>query len=297
MGALTTDTRRAHARRAAGHRRSKRVVGEQQPERKSTVVTELLRRDDQAELWERYRRGSSEARDRLIVSYAPLVQFVRGRVGASLPPSIDQGDLVSAGVIGLIAALERFDEARDVKFETYAFQRIRGAMLDELRAGDWVPRSVRAKTREIEGATSKLQTELRRAPSIEELAEELTCDADALRHTIHTAISMSMIALEDLTSVTNEEGDTVSLLETLADTGVEQPGDALEEAFLRSALREAIESLSQQDRTVIVLYYFEGLTLAKIGASLGVTESRASQIHSKALAALRSQLTEALSAA
>lgn len=249
--------------------------------------------DDLASIWKSFiKERSPQTRERLILNYAPLVKFVAGRVGASLPPSVDHNDLVSYGILGLIAAIERFDTKRDVKFETYAIPRIRGAMLDELRALDWVPRSVRAKGRELDRAMSKLQATLRRDPTEEELAQELELDLSELRDRLDSTIAISIVALEDLLTVSTEEGDRVSLLDTLPDVGVEMPGAAIEADETRSALRRAIEGLAERDRKVIVLYYLEGFTLARIGDILGVTESRVSQIHSKAIMALRSRMAE-----
>jgi RNA polymerase sigma factor for flagellar operon FliA len=235
-----------------------------------------------------------DLRERLILNYAPLVKFVAGRVGASLPPSVDHNDLVSYGILGLIEAIERFDLDRDVKFETYAIPRIRGAMLDELRALDWVPRSVRAKGRELERAMTKLQASLRRDPDEAELAAELGIDVSEIRHRLDATVAMSIVALEDLLTVSSEDGDRVSLLDTLPDLGVEAPGAELEAAEVRKALRTAIEMLPDRDRKVIVLYYLEGFTLSRIGDILGVTESRVSQIHSKSVMALRARMAELL---
>jgi RNA polymerase sigma factor for flagellar operon FliA len=279
-------TRPRPAKRAAEQRASAKQV-----------LSEILAQDDQAQLWASFKHGCGSSRERLIMTYEPLVKFVKGRVGASLPRSIDQNDLVSSGCIGLIAALERFDYGRDVKFETYAFSRIRGAMLDELRARDWVPRSVRAKARELEQATTKLQSDLGRPPTTEELAAHLDTDVETVLHSVSVSTAPAVIGLDDLMTVTNEEGDTMSLLETLQDTDVEQPGEELERQCIREHLREAIESLGDQDRTVIVLYYLKGQTLAKIGAELGVSESRASQVHSKAIRELRQHMTQLLDAA
>lgn len=248
------------------------------------------------DIWAAFRKGSTEARERLILNYAPLVKFVAGRVGASLPPSVDHNDLVSYGVLGLIESIERFDAGREVKFETYAIPRIRGAMLDELRALDWVPRSVRAKARELERAMTKLRSDLLRDPTEEELAAELQLDVSELRDRLDSTIAISIVALEDMLTVTNDEGDGVSLLDTLPDLGVEMPGAAIEANETRKALRTAIEGLGERDKKVVVLYYLEGFTLARIGDILGVTESRVSQIHSKAVLALRARMAELLNA-
>ena len=251
-----------------------------------------------ARLWRVYKEdGSSDARERLIIHYSPLVKFVAGRVGAGLPASVDQGDLVSYGFLGLIGAVERFDLGREVKFETYAIPRIRGAMLDELRAMDWVPRSVRSKARELERAMGKLQSDLRRDPSDDELAGELGIDVADLRDRLGATAGMSIVALEELLTVGGDEGDSVSLLDTLPDATVEQPGSAMEAEETRRALIDSIGSLGEREHLVIALYYFEGFTLSRIGEILGVTESRVSQIHSKALLALRTRLADVLAGA
>jgi RNA polymerase sigma factor for flagellar operon FliA len=251
--------------------------------------------EELATMWQTFTtEPTADIRERLILNYAPLVKFVAGRVGASLPPSVDHNDLVSYGILGLIEAIERFDLNRDVKFETYAIPRIRGAMLDELRALDWVPRSVRAKGRELERAMTKLQASLRRDPDEAELAAELGIDVSEIRHRLDATVAMSIVALEDLLTVSSEDGDRVSLLDTLPDMGVEAPGAAIEAAEVRGALRTAIEMLPERDRKVIVLYYLEGFTLSRIGDILGVTESRVSQIHSKAVIALRARMAELL---
>lgn len=249
---------------------------------------------DVGPVWERFfKNADPDARERLILNYAPLVKFVAGRVRAALPPSVDHGDLVSYGVLGLIGAIERFDRKRDVKFETYAIPRIRGAMLDELRALDWVPRSVRSKARELEQAMTKLQSSLRRDPTEEELASELDLAVDEVRDRLDSSAAMSIVALEDMTTVGGDD-DRVSLLDTLADLDVEQPGAAIETEETRQALLKSIDALADRERKVIVLYYFEGFTLARIGDILGVTESRVSQIHSKAVLALRARMADLL---
>ncbi len=245
-------------------------------------------------LWGAYKgEGSAEARERLILHYSPLVKFVAGRVGAGLPPSVETADLVSYGILGMIDAIEKFDLSREIKFETYAVPRIRGAILDELRALDWVPRSVRAKAREIERAMTKLQAQFKRDPTEEELAGELSIDVDDLQDRLGAVAALSVVALEELLTIGGERGDTVSVLDTLADPLVEKPGESMEADESRRALLEAIGELRERERMVITLYYFEGLTLAKIGGILGVTESRVSQIHSKAVLFLRSRLTGA----
>jgi RNA polymerase sigma factor for flagellar operon FliA len=247
--------------------------------------------DEIERLWRSFKAdGSPDSRERLILHYSPLVKFVAGRVRSGLPPSVEHADLVSYGVLGLIESIERFDLEREVKFETYAVTRIRGAMLDELRALDWVPRSVRARARELERAMGKLQARLRRDPTEEELAGELDIEVDDLRDRLGSTVAMSIVALEEMLTVGGEEGERVSILDSLPDVEVEQPGAAIEAEETREALLGSIKILGEREQLVIGLYYFEGFTLSRIGDILGVTESRVSQIHSKALLSLRTRL-------
>jgi RNA polymerase sigma factor for flagellar operon FliA len=244
--------------------------------------------DDIAVLWRALKKKRCpRARERLILHYAPLVGFVAARLRSNMPPSVEHADLVSDGVIGLIEAMERFDLSHDVKFETYALPRIRGAMIDQLRALDWVPRSVRAKTRELERATGKLHSQLLREPTRSELAAELDIEIGNLRRRVDAAARVSVVALEELLTVSAEDGDFVSLGDTITDDSVDPPGITVEVDETRAEVREAMRALSERELEMIVLYYFEGWTLAGIGKVFGVTESRVSQIHSKALHALR----------
>jgi RNA polymerase sigma factor for flagellar operon FliA len=243
-------------------------------------------------LWVEFKRSASAAaRERLILHYAPLVKYVASRVATGLPASVEQADLVSYGMFGLIDALEKFEPARGNKFETYAIPRIKGAIIDELRAMDWVPRSVRFKAREIEKAHADLESMLKRAPSEREMAERLGVSLSEL-HDVTSQISfVSVLALDELLSVGSDRGEQVSLLDTLADRG----GDiatGLEGQETRGLLAAAINSLSEREKIVVTLYYFEGLTLNEIGEILGVTESRICQIHTKAVGQLRLQLVE-----
>jgi len=245
-----------------------------------------------SELWVEFKRSASAAaRERLILHYAPLVKYVASRVATGLPASVEQADLVSYGMFGLIDALEKFEPARGNKFETYAIPRIKGAIIDELRAMDWVPRSVRFKAREIEKAHSDLESMLKRAPTEREMAERLGVSMSEL-HDVTSQISfVSVLALDELLSVGSDRGEQVSLLDTLADRG----GDiatGLEGQETRGLLAAAINSLSEREKIVVTLYYFEGLTLNEIGEILGVTESRICQIHTKAVGQLRLQLVE-----
>jgi RNA polymerase sigma factor for flagellar operon FliA len=245
------------------------------------------------ELWERFKEdGSQEAREQLIVHYAPLVKYVASRVATGLPANVEQADLVSYGIFGLIDALEKFDRSREIKFETYAIPRIRGAIIDELRSLDWVPRSVRFKAREVDKATTELEAKLKRGPTDAEVAAHLGVSLAEL-HEIVTQISfVTVTALEEVVSTGADRGESLSLLDTLADMAAIDPSSGLEGNETRAMLAAAINSLSEREKIVITLYYFEGLTLAEIGEVLGVTESRVCQIHTKAVGLLRNNLKD-----
>jgi len=245
------------------------------------------------ELWHGYKLdGSQKAREQLILHYAPLVKYVAARVGAGLPGTIEQADLASYGMFGLIDALEKFDLERGIKFETYAIPRIKGAIMDELRALDWVPRSVRVKAREVEKAYSEIELREKRSPTEQEVADRLGLSVAEL-HEVVTQISfVSVMALDEVLPVGADRGETISLLDTLADTRTTDPEAGVEDQEARSFLVAAINELSQREKLVLTLYYFEGMTLSEIGDILGVTESRVCQIHMKAVARLRSYFAE-----
>ena len=215
--------------------------------------------------------ADAQARERLILHYAPLVKYVASRVATGLPASVDQADLVSYGMFGLIDALQKFEPGRGNKFETYAIPRIRGAIIDELRAMDWVPRSVRFKQREIEKALADLESMLKRQPSEKELAERLGMSLRELHEVITQISFVSVLALDETVSVGADRGEKVSLVDTLADKGFD-PISGVESQETRGLLAAAINELSEREKIVVTLYYFEGLTLAEIGEILGVTE-------------------------
>lgn len=240
-------------------------------------------------IWKRFKESdSTKARDELIVYYSPLVKYVASRVVAGLPQSVDQADLVSYGMFGLIDAIAKFDPDRGYKFETYAISRIKGAVLDELRSIDWVPRSVRSKAKMIERAMAKLESENHRAPTDEELATELDLTGKQLSNMYKQISSLGLVALDGVLAGGGTESLTFG--DTLADRR-EGPGGLYERQETRQMLADAINTMNEREKIVLTLYYYEGLTLAGIGEVLGVTESRVCQIHTKAVLQLRSHLS------
>jgi RNA polymerase sigma factor for flagellar operon FliA len=249
--------------------------------------------EDTQTLWLEFRRTKDKGvRDRLILTYAPLVKYVAGRLGSGLPAHVDEGDLVSYGLLGLIGAIERYDPGRDIKFETYAIARIKGAIIDELRALDWVPRSVRSRAREIERAITELEAKLGVAPTDEQIAAKVGITVEELEDSLTDISRSSIAALDELWSVSGE-GDQVSLLDTIEDTTGPRPADVLDETEMREALADAIARLPEREKLVVTLYYYEELTLREIGEVLGVTESRVSQLHTKAVLRLKARLAGA----
>ncbi len=245
------------------------------------------------ELWERYKlHGDMKARDRLILAYSPLVKYVAGRMGNGLPAHIEEADLISYGLLGLISALERFDPDREIKFETYAISRIKGSIIDELRSLDWVPRSVRSKAREIEKAITVLEHRLQRAPTDAEIAAELSISEDEFHQALSQIATTSIVALDELWAISGSDGDQSSLIDTLEDPKGKDPSRMLDLSEMKARLAAAIDALPDRERIVIALYYYENLTLREIGEVLGVTESRVSQLHTKAILRLKGRLRD-----
>jgi RNA polymerase sigma factor for flagellar operon FliA len=248
---------------------------------------------DTQHLWRQFRtnKGDKALRDRLILTYAPLVKYVAGRLGSGLPAHVDEGDLVSYGLLGLIGAIERYDPERDVKFETYAIARIKGSIIDELRAMDWVPRSVRARARDIERAIAELERKLHRAPTDEEIAQKLGLTEAELEDSLTDISRSSIAALDELWTISSGGGgDQVALIDTIEDTAGPEPQSELAQPVLKVALGVAIARLPEREKLVVTLYYYEELTLREIGEVLGVTESRVSQLHTKAVLRLKARL-------
>jgi RNA polymerase sigma factor for flagellar operon FliA len=231
--------------------------------------------------------GVAYTREEVIHRFIHLVKYVAGRISVNLPPNVELNDLINDGVVGLIDAIEKYDDERGVKFETYAITRIHGAIIDALRALDWVPRAVRQKARELERTQHDLEAELGRQGTPDEVAERMGVTRPELEQLQQKVRGTSVLSLEE--HLPNDRGSDIPLLDTLrGEDG--NLGSEVEQREIREALLAAVESLSRQENTVIKLYYFEGQTLKDIKVVLGVSESRVSQIHAQAVIHLRQKL-------
>lgn len=244
-------------------------------------------------VWDEYRTEPCQhLRERLILAYAPLVTLIANKVGSRLPSSVESADLVSYGMFGLIDAIDKFQTDREVKFETYASTRIRGAILDELRAADWIPRSVRAKARAYDKAYVELESTLHRVPTNEELAQRLEISDKELRQIQWQLSSTNLVALDEVVG-TGERLELISAIESVQRITAVDPAQAFDQKEGREILGSVIDKLNDREKIVVSLYYFKGCTLAEIGKALGVSESRVSQMHSSVLQRLRTQLVTA----
>lgn len=240
------------------------------------------------EVWEKYRaKKDYETRDKILNSYLPLVKNVAGRMAAGFPRSVELNDLVNIGVIGLIEAFNNFDPDRGVKFETFAVPRIRGAILDELRSLDWVPRSTRAKARNIDRATTRLENQLGRGPSDKEIAETLGISVSELFSAKKDICFSSLLSLDEMIC-REDDNRQVPRIETVENREAVDILQDMELAELKFYMMTSISSLTEQERLVVSLYYYEELTLKEIGEIMLISESRVSQIHTRAVGRLRS---------
>jgi RNA polymerase sigma factor for flagellar operon FliA len=238
----------------------------------------------------RYVIGGVElSREEIVHKYLHLVKYVAGRISVNLPPNVELNDLINDGILGLIDAIEKYDDARGVKFETYAITRINGAILDALRSLDWVPRAVRQRARELERAYQQLESEFGRVPTEDELANKMGITRKELDGLMQRVRGTAVLSLEEF--LPNEKGYEIPLVDTLKDSDNDVT-IAVEQGEIRTSLVKAVEELPQQERTVIKLYYFDGLTLKEIKSALNVSESRVSQIHAQAVIHLRQKLRE-----
>lgn len=233
--------------------------------------------------------GVELSREEIVHKYLHLVKYVAGRISVGLPPNVEISDLINDGVLGLLDAIEKYDDARGVKFETYAITRINGAILDALRSLDWVPRAVRQRAREIERAHQELETTLGRAPTDDETAAHMGLDAKEYAQILQRVRGTSVFSLEEF--LPSERGHEIPLADTLRDDTGDIVGE-IEQQEVRQELTAAVDDLPTQERRVIRLYYFEGKTLKEIKGVLGVSESRVSQIHAQAVIHLRRRLQE-----
>ena len=236
----------------------------------------------------RYVIGGLElSREEIVHKYLHLVKYVAGRISINLPPNVEINDLINDGILGLIDAIEKYDDERGVKFETYAITRINGAILDALRALDWVPRAVRQRARELERVYQEIEVELGRAATEDEVAERMGLTTKELDTLMQKIRGTAVLSLEEF--LPNEKGYEIPLLDTLKDLENDVTS-AVEAREIKAALVRAVDDLPPQERTVISLYYFEGLTLKEIKGALNVSESRVSQIHAQAVIHLRAKL-------
>lgn len=246
---------------------------------------------DQA--WKSYKTSADpNAREYLLLAYAPLVRYVANRVAVGLPATMDVDDLVSYGFFGLADAIDKFEPEREVKFETYASRRIRGSIIDALRTLDWVPRSVRQKCKEIERAIAHLEGEHARHPEDHEVADYLGISLNDYHERLGEVRSVGLVSLDEAWSSGESEDDgNLSLGQMIEDASSDDPAAHAAHNELKRVLAEAIDRLPERERLVIALYYYEELTLKEIGQVLSVSESRISQLHTRAMLRLRAALT------
>ncbi|MFZ3230823.1 MAG: FliA/WhiG family RNA polymerase sigma factor [Pseudobdellovibrio sp.] len=237
------------------------------------------------------KRGQKEE---LIKEYAPLIKFVAQKIAVRLPPNIELDDLISAGSIGLMDAIDKWDPSRDNKFKTYAEFRIRGSILDELRAQDWVPRSVRDKSKALDRSVAKLEIELGRNPTDEEISSNLNMSMDEFHDLVNQVRPVSLLSIDDQPTFSDSDKKSISNLLEGSKSG--NPFNQLNVKVIKDVVAKAIEELPERQRLVLSLYYFEDLNLKEIGQVLRVTESRVSQLHAQAVTRLRAKLTISIGA-
>lgn len=244
------------------------------------------------DVWARYKEtGDVEIRNHLVERYASIVKYVAGRLAVNMPPQVEFDDLVSYGTFGLLDAIEKFDPGRGFKFKTYATTRIRGAILDELRSIDWVPRSTRQKARHLQQVYAELESRLGRSASDEEVAEAMGISVAELADLLHEVSGTAVLSLDDVWHV-GQDDDEVSIVDTIEGDERLHPNYRIEREEVKRILIEAIQALPRREKEVVALYYYEDLTLKEIGEVLGVTESRVSQLHSKAVMRLKARLAK-----
>jgi RNA polymerase sigma factor for flagellar operon FliA len=249
------------------------------------------------ELWKDYKQtGSKVAKDKLLVEFAHLVKYIVNRIAINMPGSVDRDDLVSSGILGLIKAVETFEPERGFKFETYAGHKIRGAVLDELRALDWVPRSVRQKSRELQRTYAKLENDLGRMPYDDEVCDALGVSEKEFDDMLSDVAPTTIISLEEAMPDRSSDSKEIHIIDTIEDPGTDNPLKEMGFNQVKDILKDTIANLPEKEKLVIALYHYEELTLKEIGVVLDISESRVSQIHSKAILKLRGRLMQRISA-
>ena len=257
----------------------------------AVMAENLIEEKTEEELWKAYKKSKDpKIRDAFVRQYAPLVKYVAGKIAISMPHNVEFDDLVGFGVFGLFDAIKKFDPDKHVKFKTYAVTRIRGAIFDELRSIDWVPRSVRQKSREIEDTMRHLESSLGRAASDRELAGAMGVSVKEFEKTMLKISGTSILSLNDVW-YTGEDNDKVSIADSIESPQSLNPETIVEKDEMKRVIAQAINELPEKEKKVLVLYYYEDLTLKEIGKVLEVTESRVSQLHTKAIMRLRAKLT------
>ncbi len=253
-------------------------------------IYEKYKNRDEFELWREYRSNkNTEIRDFFVIKYAPLVRYVAGKVAIGMPQNVEYDDLVSYGTFGLLDAIEKFDPNRDIKFKTYAMTRIRGSIFDELRNIDWVPRTLRQKAKQLEEAIMTLENRLGHSVEDEEIAKEMGISTQELQELFSKISGASIVSLNEIWYST-DDNEQISYIDTIESPETLNPESLVEKEEIRNVIVEAIKKLPDKEKKVIVLYYYEDLTLKEIGQVLDVTESRVSQLHTKAILRLRGKL-------
>lgn len=248
-------------------------------------------------LWREYKETDSKiAKDKLLAEYAHLVKYIVNRIAVNLPGSVDRDDLTSTGIMGLIKAVETFELERGFKFETYAGHKIRGAILDELRSLDWVPRSVRQKSKDIQRVYAKLENELGRIPYDDEVCEEMGISMKEYEEILSEVTPTTIISLEEAMPDRGSDSKELRIIDSIEDPGSDNPLKELGFTEVKNILKDTIANLPEKEKLVVALYHYEELTLKEIGVVLDITESRVSQIHSKAILKLRSKLLQKINA-
>ena len=256
------------------------------------VQTKDFDEQKEIDLWKEYRKNKSlKLREYFVKKYAPLVKYVAGKVAVGMPHNVEFDDLVSYGTFGLLDAIEKFDPSKEVKFKTYAMTRVRGAIFDELRNIDWIPRSIRQKAKKVEKIIVELENKMGRTVDDQEIADELELPLEDFHQLISKISGTSLISLNDVW-YGKDDSEELSVLETIESPVNTNPDIMIEREEVKDMIVEAIQKLPEKEKKVVVLYYYEDLTLKEIGEVLEVTESRVSQLHTKAIMRLRGKLSQ-----